>query len=290
MVLVTIGMGSVWSLVACQSGLGSTCSSDSDCRSDRVCADKRCSKTCSGDKDCSRPGYECRPYSDPNEDETLDICQSARDAGGDGSSRCRTDQQCRNRLDAARAQCGINRRCILPTASPRYGLRIRDRTAIDGDAQDDGPGADLAAAVVTATDRSPMQAYAFGDTLAYRPAGDVGAGGSPLDGSPPEWNDTETCIRGSRADETVSLGGEGGELIVQFRDDTGAFAELRNDSRVVVVEWGSNCGTPDAPTDTYRVDLCVSYDGAIEPSRDCRRRLGTGSGLERFDLPDDLGS
>ncbi|MFB6373171.1 MAG: hypothetical protein ABEN55_08655 [Bradymonadaceae bacterium] len=291
LLLLTMGWAA-YGLVACQSGLGSDCTSDSDCRSGRVCAGRRCSKTCTGDRDCSRPGYECRPYEDPDEDETLDICQPPVDAGAGDASGCRTDRACRRRLDADRAQCGINRRCIVPTAPPRYGLLIRDRTSTESneESQDAGPGADIAAAVVAASDQPPTRAYAFGETLDYRPTDRVETDTTPLDGTAPDWNDGGTCVQGERSGATASLGGRGVSLLVRFLDGDGEWASLRGGSRVTVVEWGPNCGTSKMPRDTYRVDLCVSYEETIEPDRHCRRRLGTGSGLSTFTLPDDLGS
>ncbi len=289
---LTVVLG--WSLcvfAGCRSGLGASCQDNQDCRSDQVCARNECARTCSRDDDCSRSGYDCRPYSPPEEDEELQICQSARDAGAGDTPGCTDNRECERRLDTSRARCGINRRCIVSTQSPRYGVLIRDQTPDDRSReQDDGQGVDLAAIVATDAGASPSDAYAYADVFQYRLAegGDRRVG--PLDGSPPRWRDSNRCVQGMFEESTLSMGGEGGLIAARFVDADGDWTALRGGSRLVVLEWGSNCGTDDMPRDTYSVHLCVSYEDNIDPERHCQRRLGRGSGLSTFSLPDDIGS
>lgn len=289
--------GRIWLVVACLTAAsgcqvalsGASCSGDSDCGDEQVCADGICAETCSTDEDCPDSDTTCQPYYGDDGRETLNVCRSDSSTdptGPDAGRQCSTDRQCRRRLDNERAECGLGQRCILPPPK-RYSVVLRDQS--DNDRSDDGAaGADIAAAFVTGPSGRVDEAYGWARALVYRPAG--GADGtSHLDGTPVSLDDSGRCVDGSFDETTTSLGGQGGLMLMNFVDDAGNAVEINGDTRIIVIEWGENCGVDAAPRDEFEAYLCISESERIEPDRDCTHRLGTGSGYSTF-TPDLDGS
>ncbi|MFB6262409.1 MAG: hypothetical protein ABEL76_02105 [Bradymonadaceae bacterium] len=270
-------------LTACQAGLGKSCKGDSDCRADQICAAGSCTRTCDGDDDCTRSGFTCQPYRDPRSGTVINACQRHRtDVGTDSSFRCQTDRECRRRFDAGRATCGLSNTCII-APEKHVGVRLRDLTDV-GDPPSPGPdgglGADIGAVVLTGPDGDPTDARAFADAVRYEPKNDA-ADSAHLDGASPALDGE--CVKGSRAGATTPLGGTGGTLIVELVDASGEPVDVHPRDKLVVVEWGANCGVETDTQDRFSVALCVSTgDADFVPKTDCRKELGTGSGFEVF--------
>lgn len=269
-------------LAGCQVGLESACSGDSDCPISEVCVRGTCAETCASDADCTRPQTTCQPFFG-NSGEAQNVCRiDSPDAGvgSDAAFQCSNDSQCQQRLGERRAECGLGRRCILPPRK-NYSVLLRDTTPDNQGALDGAPGADIAAAYVADGSDRPADAYGWARALVYRPADNVDQS-SHLNGHPPDLDESRRCVAGSFEETTSPLGGAGGLMLMKFVDDGGTPVEIDGDSRVVVIEWGSNCDSAADPLDEYEAFLCVSDSETISPERDCNHRLGTGSGYKVF--------
>lgn len=268
---------------ACGAGSGARCSTDDDCTGGRLCVRDRCRRECAGDDDCTRPGFTCRGTPHEGGDEVVDVCLS-EDAGSDElPPECDDAAECRNRLDNPRAECGIGGRCIIP---PRHSILIEDLTSVEPESPgvDGGLGADIAA-IAAAEGSSASSAIAWGDTLRYTPAHpDRVEGESHLDGSAPTLTESGECVEGDFDSSTTRLGGRGGALLVEFRNEEGDLLRLPEGGEVVVIEWGENCGVEAERQDEYRVSLCVHSNDNPDIEEACERRLGTGSGFSTFSV------
>jgi hypothetical protein len=134
-------------------------------------------------------------------------------------------------------------------------------------------GADIAAIyLVDETD----QPIGFADTLVARDA----AGErviSPLVGQPVALDAEDQCVQTALGEETVSLGGEGGYLLVRFVTAEGMPIDSPPSQwRVVVIEWGDNCDpllVDSAESVRARGCEAMTYD-SIEFDTDCAVEFG----------------
>lgn len=268
-VIVILSVILVW-LAGCSAGIGTDCEVDSDCGAAQVCANSQCTRTCTRDEDCSRSGYACRPLDDPDRTGQVNVCVTT-DTGTDIDlgSECSSDEECRERL-GPNAKCGIDARCIVEYA--RQGLLIRDRTDLAGQSgTDDRYGAEIGAVYLADGNGAPA---GYARTVHYEPGGDLD-GESHLDGSAPSLTEDRQCVTAPVAERTTPLGG--GELLVEFVDETGQTLEIAPDQQVVIIEWAQrNCGNSADDSDTYEVAWCESESGRLEVE-DCTRQLASAA-------------
>lgn len=273
--ILTLSVVLAW-MYSCSAGIGNDCEVDSDCGSAQVCAGSQCTRTCTRDEDCRRSGYACRPLDDPDRQGRVNVCVTT-DTGTDIDlgSECSSDEECRERL-GPNAKCGIDARCIVEYA--RDGVLIRDRTDLAGQSGSDHRyGAEIGA-VYLATDGGAPVGYAR--TVHYAPGGDPNRE-SHLDGAEPSLTEDRQCVREPLTERTTPLGG--GNLLVEFVDETGQTLELASDQQVVVIEWAQeNCGNSADDSDTYKVSLCESESGRLQLD-DCTEQItSSASGRTMF--------
>jgi len=187
----------------------------------------------------------------------------------DLGAECSSDEECRERL-GPNAKCGIDARCIVEYA--REGLLIRDRTDLAGQSGgDDRYGAEIGAIYLADDEGAPVGSAR---TVQYTPGGNL-EGESHLDGAAPSLTDDRQCVAEPLVDRTTPLGG--GDLLVEFVDESGQTLEIGPDQQVVTIEWAQrNCGNSADDVDTYSVFWCESESGKLEVD-DCTEQLASSA-------------
>ncbi|MFP4599470.1 MAG: hypothetical protein ACLFVJ_14520 [Persicimonas sp.] len=277
-------------LLAACSSVGETCQFDSDCSGGNLCVQGTCYAPCSTGEDCESPYDNCHAHSRPASDgqQTVRVCvtdefeeqQQANEDCESVGDCCESDAECAEAFDDDAYVCGLDDRCILPVVTS-HAVLIRDISDPNEPADDDGPGADIAAAFVSRSGAADPVGYA--SWLEYSPADGAEAPESVLeaafDGTAPDLRADNECVDAAFADHAVPLG-RGGELLLGFDDEDGAPLRLNTNWRLVVIEWGENCGVTEA-RERFEVWLCEAEhtasteasDHMIDAHTDCNRRL-----------------
>jgi hypothetical protein len=274
-------------------GIGDACEFDSDCGGGNLCIERTCYAACSDEQDCEPPYEVCQAHTrEVSEvEETVKACvgedfgetnNDNNDCEGSGDC-CTEDAQCVEQFGDSDAVCGIDSRCIIPVAPPAQGVLIRDRSVVDTSVEpsDGGLGADIAAIYLRAA--GSEEPIGFGVTLDYAPVNSARGNAEIFDATAPVLDESGQCVAGAFAESTVSLGGEGGHLLVGFEGADGQRLQLNAGWEIVVIEWGANCGQ-DVDADVYDVFFCSSdrpesSDGSddIDPDAHCERQLNTAT-------------
>ena len=230
------------------------CVVDQECGDDFVCYQGACTSTCAFDSDC-RAGSICRSEARTARDDVVEVCVT-EDDNDIIDTTCRNDDQCESQFPDRFARCGVDGRCLLPA----FSLLIRDTTvAATQSPADGGVGADVAAIYLTDSDSDTPVAWA--DTIVAATAEAL----PPLDplpfGDAIALNDDNTCVNGSFDESVLSLGGDGGYVLVRFLETgTGNVVNTPPSTwNIVVIEWGDNCGADaDSPPDSLALYGCTS--------------------------------
>lgn len=278
--LLSASLGVMTMAATCGSDSGS-CVFDSDCESTSLCVQDLCMQTCTSDKDCGldenldeQDRESCQTYSSSDRPDPISVC-AMPDFFSEkiDPADCRSNVECRQRLQDESARCSLSRTCFIP--SLEHALLITDVSP------QDTQGVELLAAFIQDNND---QIIGYGATESFNPKIPV-TNASLFTGEPPLLDDTSQCTA-STSSVRVALKGAGGSTRIIFVDSKGRRLQWKQGWKVVIIEAGDNCAQP-APQDEYDAAFCVSPSGQpVDPNKDCTRILGQRlSGFSSLEVP-----